>query len=136
MEGEKRKILIIDDDSFLLDMYALKFSQNNFEVYTASSGIHALEKLKNGLSPDLLLVDIIMPEMNGFELLTQINAQKLCPNCVKIILSNKSEQRDIDEGSRLGVAGYIVKANFTPAEVIDQVEKILEKNVVSQNRVS
>lgn len=131
MEGEKRKILIVDDDSFLLDMYALKFSQNNFEVYTAGGGINALEKLKGGLSPDLLLIDIIMPEMDGFEVLTQINTQKLCPNCVKIILSNKSEQRDMDEGNRLGVAGYIVKANFTPAEVIEQVVKILEKKLLN-----
>ena len=127
MEGEKRKILIVDDDSFLLDMYALKFSQNNFEVYTAENGIHALEKLKGGLSPDILLIDIIMPDMNGFETLTQMNAQKLCPNCIKIILSNKSENSDIDEGKKLGVAGYIVKANFTPAEVIEQVVKILEQ---------
>ncbi|MFA5840693.1 MAG: response regulator [Candidatus Paceibacterota bacterium] len=129
MEGEKKKILIVDDDSFLLDMYALKFSQNNFEVYTASSGVHALEKLKGGLVPDLLLIDIIMPEMDGFEVLAQINMQKLCPLCIKIILSNKSEQRDVEEGNRLGVAGYIVKANFTPAEVIEQVVKILEKKV-------
>lgn len=130
MEGEKKKILIVDDDSFLLDMYALKFSQNNFEVYTAGSGIHALEKLKGGLNPDVLLIDIIMPEMDGFEALSQINEQKLCPNCVKIILSNKSEQKDIDEGNRLGASGYIVKANFTPAEVIDQVVKVLEKKLV------
>lgn len=130
MEGEKRKILIVDDDSFLLDMYALKFSQNNFEVYTAESGAHALEKLKDGLSPDVILMDIIMPEMDGFEMLTQINTQKLCPNCIKIVLSNRSQQSDIDEGNRLGVAGYIVKANSTPAEVIDQVVKILEKKVV------
>jgi len=127
MESEKKKILIVDDDSFLLDMYALKFSQSNFEVYTAESGVHALEKIKGGLSPDLLLIDIIMPEMDGFEVLNQINTQKLIPNCVKIILSNKSEQKDIDEGNKLGVAGYIVKANFTPAEVINQVVKILEK---------
>ncbi|MEK7081096.1 MAG: response regulator [Patescibacteria group bacterium] len=130
MEGEKRKILIVDDDSFLLDMYALKFSQNNFEVYTASGGAQALEKLKGGLSPDVMLLDIIMPEMDGFEMLKQINAQKLCLNCVKIILSNKSQQSDIDEGNKLGAAGYIVKANSTPAEVIDQVVKILEKKVV------
>jgi two-component system chemotaxis response regulator CheY len=127
MEGEKRKILIVDDDSFLLDMYALKFSQNNFEVYTASSGVQALEKLKGGLSPDALLMDIIMPEMNGFEAMEQMNTQKLCPNCMKVVLSNKSEQKDIEEGTRLGVAGYIVKANSTPTEVIDQVIKILEK---------
>jgi two-component system chemotaxis response regulator CheY len=130
MEGEKRKILIVDDDSFLLDMYALKFSQNNFEVYTAVSGINALEKLKGGLSPDVMLMDIIMPEMNGFEALEQINVQNLSPNSVKIILSNKSEQKDIDEGRKLGVVGYIVKANSTPAEVIDQVVKILDKKVV------
>lgn len=133
MEGQKRKILIVDDDSFLLDMYALKFSQNNFEVYAASSGVHALEKLKGGLDPDVILMDIIMPEMDGFEVLGQIIKDKLCVNCVKIILSNKSEQRDIDEGKRLGAAGYIVKANSTPTEVINQVVKILEqKNVVSE----
>ena len=129
MEGEKKKILIVDDDSFLLDMYALKFSQNNFEVYTASNGVTALEKLKTGLTPDVMLMDIIMPEMDGFEMLKQINDQKLCVNCVKIVLSNKSEQSDIDEGDRLGVVGYIVKANSTPAEVIDQVVKILDKGV-------
>ncbi|MBI2630793.1 response regulator [Candidatus Nomurabacteria bacterium] len=126
MEGEKKKILIVDDDNFLLDMYALKFSQNNFEVYTATSGVHALEKLKNGLSPDLLLMDIIMPEMNGFEAMQKMNDEKLCANCLKVVLSNKSEQKDIEEGNRLGVAGYIVKANSTPAEVIEQVVKILE----------
>ena len=125
METEKKKILIVDDDSFLLDMYALKFSQNNFEVYTAENGVHALEKLKGGLVPDILLVDIIMPEMDGFEMLTQVNAQKLCPNSVKIILTNKSEQDDFKEGSRLGVAGYIVKASSTPGEVIEQAVKIL-----------
>lgn len=131
MEGEKRKILIVDDDSFLLDMYALKFSQNNFEVHTISSGVGALEKLRGGLIPDVILMDIIMPEMDGFETLAQINKEKLSPNCVKIILSNKSEQKDIDEGTRLGAAGYIVKANSTPAEVIDQVVKILETKVVA-----
>ena len=129
MEGEKRKILIVDDDSFLLDMYALKFSQNNFEVHTAPSGAQVLEKLKAGLCPDVMLMDIIMPEMDGFEALSQINSQKLCPDCTKIVLSNKSEQKDIDESNRLGAAGYIVKANSTPAEVIDQVVKILEKKV-------
>ena len=130
MEGIKRKILIVDDDSFLLDMYALKFSQNNFEVYAAGSGIQAIDKIKEGLSPDVMLMDIIMPEMTGFEMLEKINTEKLCDNCLKIVLSNKSEQEDLDEGERLGVAGYIVKANSTPAEVIDQVIKILESKII------
>ena len=130
MEGEKRKILIVDDDSFILDMYALKFSQNNFEVYTASGGVQAIEKLKDGLKLDIILLDIIMPEMDGFDMLEKINSLQLSPKSTKIILSNKSEQADIDRGNSLGVAGYIVKANSTPAEVIDQVIKILDKTLV------
>lgn len=123
--GEKKKILIVDDDSFLLDMYALKFSQNNFEVHTAVSGVQGLEKLKAALNPDIILTDIIMPEMDGFEMLKNINEQKLADNAIKIILSNKSQQSDIDQGKELGVSGYIVKANSTPVEVISQVVAIL-----------
>ncbi len=132
MPGEKRKILIVDDDSFLLDMYALKFSQNNFEVYTAVSGALALEKLKDNLKPDIILTDIIMPEMDGFEMLSKINEEKLAEGVVKIILSNKSQQSDIDQGTSLGVSGYIVKANSTPAEVITQVVGILSEKVMVQ----
>ncbi len=127
MDKEKRKILIVDDDSFLLDMYALKFSQNNFEVHTAASGVQAVEKLIGGLHPDVMLVDIIMPEMDGFEMLEKINADKLSPDSTKIILSNKSQQSDIDRGNSLGVAGYIIKANSTPVEVINHVIGILDK---------
>jgi len=126
MPGEKRKICIIDDDNFLLDMYAFKFNQNNFEVYTFLGGGPLLEKLKEGLVPDVVLIDIIMPEMDGFEVLGVINKENLCPNAKKIILSNKSQQSDIDKGLSLGVSGYIIKANSTPSEVINEVIKILE----------
>lgn len=133
MEGDKRKILIVDDDAFLLDMYALKFSQNSFEVYTAVSGVQAIEKLQGGLNPDIILMDIIMPDMDGFEMLEKINTTKLSPNSIKIILSNKSQQADIDRGNSLGVSGYIVKANSTPVEVIDQVTGILAKKKLPGN---
>jgi CheY-like chemotaxis protein len=126
MEGEKRKILIIDDDTFLLDMYALKFSQNGFEVHTAPGGEQALEKLKGGLIPEIILTDIIMPGMDGFEMLKKINEQNLATTSVKVVLSNKGQQSDIEEGIKLGASGYIVKANSTPTEVITQVIKIFE----------
>ena len=132
MEGEKRKILIVDDDTFLLDMYAFKFSQHNFEVHTASGGLQVIQKLKDGLKPDIILMDIIMPEMDGFEMLEKINKDNLSPNSTKIVLSNKSQQSDIDRGNALGASGYIVKANSTPAEVIDQVVEILSKKVVKK----
>lgn len=133
MEGEKKKILIVDDDNFLLDMYALKFSQNNFEVYTAGNGVIAIEKLRTNLIPDIILLDIIMPEMDGFEMLAKINAEKLAPNAIKIVLSNKSQQSDLEQGSSLGVSGYIVKANSTPTEVIERVIAILDKKVDINN---
>ncbi|MEK9182527.1 MAG: response regulator [Patescibacteria group bacterium] len=132
MEGEKRKILIVDDDDFLLDMYALKFSQNNFVVYTASSGMQAIEKLKDKVNPDVILLDVIMPEMDGFEMLEKINNEKLSPDSIKIILSNKSETSDTSRGEKLGVAGYIVKASSTPMEVIDKVINILPKKVIEK----
>jgi len=127
MEGEKRKILIIDDDTFLLDMYALKFSQNGFEVHTASGGEQALEKLKAGFIPEIILTDIIMPGMDGFEMLKQINEKNLATTSVKVVLSNKGQQSDIEEGTKLGASGYIIKANSTPTEVIMQVVKIFQE---------
>lgn len=131
MEGEKMKILIVDDDTFLLDMYAFKFSQNNYEVYTAPSGPQAIEKLMDGFKPDIIMLDVIMPDMDGFEMLEKINKENLSPSSTKIVLSNKSQQADIDRGNALGAAGYIVKANSTPAEVIDQVAEILSKKVAN-----
>lgn len=125
MEGEKKKILIVDDDSFLLDMYAFKFSQNNFEVFTALGGSEAIAKLKEGLKPDIIMMDIIMPEMDGFEMFEKINNEKLSPSSTKIILSNNGKQEDIDRGKSLGASGYIIKANSTPVEVIDKVMQIL-----------
>lgn len=125
---EKKKILIVDDDTFLLDMYAFKFSQSNFEVYTAMNGVQAIEKLKAGLMPNIILLDIMMPEMDGFQMLENINKESLSIDSLKIVLSNKSEQTNIDRGDGLGVAGYIIKASSTPSQVIDQVMEILEKN--------
>lgn len=135
MEDGKRKILIVDDDNFLLDVYALKFSQNSFEVYTAEDGAQAIKKLKEGLKPEVILMDIIMPEMDGFEMLEKINQGSLSPDSLKIILSNKSEQQDIDRGNSLGAAGYIVKANSTPAEVISQVINILSGKIMLPKQV-
>ena len=127
MEGEKRKILIVDDDTFLLDMYALKFSQGNFEVHTASSAKDALEKLKDGLTPYIILLDIIMPEMNGFEMMEKMIDEGIAKDAIKIIFSNKGQQSDIDRGRDLGATDYIVKADCTPAEVINKVMSIIAK---------
>jgi len=122
--NKKNKILIVDDDSFLLDMYSMKFSQNGFEVQSAISGVQALKKMEDGFGPDIILLDIIMPVMDGFEFMEKIKNQNLSPNSIKIVLSNRGQQADIDRGKELGASGYIVKANTTPSEVIVQVVDI------------
>ena len=125
MEDLKSTILIVDDDAFLLDMYALKFSQSNFEVTTASNPEKALEILRGGLVPKIMLLDVLMPIMDGFQLLKVMQDEKLIPTTIKIILSNRGQQSDIKLGESLGASGYIVKASMTPSEVVTEVMKIV-----------
>lgn len=121
----KHKILIVDDDAFLLDMYALKFSQSNFDVTTAPNPDKVLELLRGGYIPDIMLLDVLMPIMDGFQLLKLMQDEKLIPSTVKIILSNRGQQSDVKLGESLGASGYIVKASMTPSEVVTEVMKII-----------
>jgi CheY-like chemotaxis protein len=124
----KIKIFIIDDDSFLLDMYALKFTKSNFEVTTAGGPEEALEKLRAGLIPDVILLDIVMPVMDGFELMEKMKEENLSPLSIRIILSNRGQPSDIARGDALGASGYIVKASSTPSEVIEKVQSIINES--------
>jgi len=121
----KKKVLIVDDDKFLLDMYTVKFNENGFEVIPALGSLDALNKIKEGVNPDIMLLDIVMPTMDGFELLEVIKRDKLAPNSKAVILSNLGQQSDIDRGRTLGADGYIVKANATPSEVVAKVKEIV-----------
>ncbi len=121
----KKKILIIDDDSFLLDMYALKFNQANFDVHTSLGPEPALELLHGGFVPDIILLDIVMPVMDGFEFMEKLKEEKLSQTSIIIILSNRGQPSDIARGESLGASGYIIKASSTPSEVIKKVNEII-----------
>ncbi len=121
----KKKIYIIDDDKFLLDMYALKFSDSGFEVSAAADASDALNKISQGLSPDAILLDIVMPGMDGFAFLEEFHKQQLSPHSIVIILSNLGQKEDIEKGLHLGAAGYIIKASSTPSEVVEKVKQIM-----------
>jgi CheY-like chemotaxis protein len=127
-EKEQFNIFIIDDDSFLLDMYALKFSQKNFTVTSASGTLAALEKLREGYVPDIILVDLVMPAMDGFEFLEAVRAEGFAKNAMIIILSNLGQQEDVERGLALGASGYIIKASATPSEVVEKVLETIEKS--------
>jgi DNA-binding response OmpR family regulator len=121
-------VFIVEDDRFLLDMYVMKFNERGFLVDTAFGGQEALDKLgKDNLKPDLVLLDIVMPGVNGFEVLEKIKKEKLIPQSTIVILSNLGQKEDIDRGVALGADGYIVKASATPTEVVNRVSKILEE---------
>jgi CheY-like chemotaxis protein len=127
-EAKGKTILIVDDDTFLLDMYAMRFTQAGFAVETSMNASGTIEKLKGGLVPAVMLLDVVMPAVDGFELLEQINAEKLIPDTIKIYLSNLGQEADVARGKSLGAAGYIVKANSTPSEVVTKVLEIMKEH--------
>lgn len=124
--NNKYKILIIDDDEFLLDMYSMKFRELGYDVEIAFSGLDALEKIKNGLEPSVILVDVVMPNMDGFEFLRQAKKENLLKKSKVVVLSNLGQEEDIKKGKELGADDYIVKAYFTPTEVTKKIEALLK----------
>ncbi len=126
-ETHKPTVLIIDDDKFLLDMYALKFSQDGFSVVAEPAADRALERLRDGFLPDVILTDVLMPGVDGFTFLKHIQNEKLAQKSKIIVLSNKGEKHDIDQGVSLGADGYIIKASMIPSEVVDKVRSIMDK---------
>lgn len=117
---KKYTVLIVDDDKFLLDMYRKKFEANGATVDVALSSEETLAKLRGGAKPDILILDIIMPGMDGMELLQIIRKEKLTPDSVVIMLTNESDPSKIEEAKKLGIKGYIVKATRIPSEVVNE----------------
>jgi len=126
---KKYSILIVDDDKFLLDMYTLKFTEKGFAVDQAMNGPEALQKVDGGLTPDIFLVDIVMPEMDGFELIQHLIQRQKEKRSAIIVLSNLGQKEDVEKGLSLGADGYIVKASATPSEVVDKVVEIVSHKV-------
>jgi len=121
------RIYLVDDDRFLLDMYALKFKNAGHEVIAFNAPEEALAALRKDPAPDAMLLDVIMPMMTGFELLETIRKEKLCPTTKYIILSNQGQDSDLEKAKELAAAGYIIKASAIPSEVYSETIKIIEK---------
>jgi len=119
------KILIVDDDAFLRELYAMKFIECGHDVITALHASDALRILEQGDVFDLMLVDMIMPGMTGVELLNEI--KKMVPKVKMklIVLSNQGQDQDIEEAKKAGAIGYIIKAQSIPSEVVKKVEEIM-----------
>ena len=121
-EIKKLKILLIDDDRFLLDMYSLKFKKSGIDIDVLSSSQSALDKLRAGVEYDIIVIDIIMPGMDGLELLKAMRDEKILPKAVVIMLTNQADS--FEKAKALGANGYIIKATTIPSEVVEQVIEI------------
>lgn len=125
MDNQEHNIIIVDDDDFLVDMYATKFSLSNIKAEACNSGPALLEKLRAGATPELILLDIVMSGMTGIEALKKMREEKLAPGVPVVMLTNQNDEKDVEEAKNLGIATYIVKSAATPAEVVAEVQGIL-----------
>jgi CheY-like chemotaxis protein len=127
-EEKKYKIILVDDDDFLVDMYATKFGNNDVAVEACKSASSFLEKLQTGIKVDLILLDIVMPGMTGIEALKKMREDKLGEGVPVVMLTNQSDEKDIAEAKKYSIAGYIVKSAATPSEVVSEVLNIIKSS--------
>ena len=119
-----KKILIIEDDKFLRDLMEKKLLSSDYDVITADDGSVGLEMIQSAV-PDLILLDILLPTMSGWDVLEKITKNPKTSSIPVVLLTNLGDQNDIDRGLKLGAKDYIIKANFTPAEIVEKIKKCL-----------
>jgi DNA-binding response OmpR family regulator len=123
----KSHVLLIEDDAFLASMYVTKLELENFTATLATDGKQGLEKAQLEL-PDCILLDILLPKMNGFEVLKALKDNSATANIPVILLTNLGQKQDVARGLSLGAADYLIKAHFLPSEVIMKVKDALTRS--------
>ena len=125
------KILIIEDDRYISKMYQLKLSLDGFDVVVADNGRIGVEKVKE-FRPDIILTDILMPEMDGFDVIKAVKADEELKSTPILIMSNLGQEDHIQKGLELGALGYIVKSQYTPSKVVEKIKEILAGKFVQE----
>jgi DNA-binding response OmpR family regulator len=121
-----KKILIIEDDLFLQGLEASKLTKSGYEIITAKDGTEAMEKIQEpGI--DLVLLDLILPDFNGFEIMKKIRETESVKNIPILVFSNLSEEKDVEQAKALGSVDFMVKSNFTLDELVMHIETALKK---------
>ncbi|MEK9130076.1 MAG: response regulator [Patescibacteria group bacterium] len=120
----KIKILIVEDDLFLRRLCEKKLNKEGFEVFLAEDGEEGIQQAKKNI-PDLILLDIILPKIDGFDVLKTLKEDKSTNPIPVILLSNLGQKEDIDKGLALGAKDYLIKAHFSPQEIVDKINEIL-----------
>lgn len=122
--GSGPKVLIVEDDPLIVKMYQAKFTHEGFQVSIAEDGVTGLNKaLKE--TPDFIVLDIMMPQLSGIDLLEKLRANSKGKNIPVIVLTNLSEKEEEQKAMQLGAKEYLLKANLTPGEVVSKIKKHL-----------
>lgn len=124
MAERKYKILLVEDDSFLAGMYDTKLKLEGFDVVIAEDGSKGLE-IAQGQKPDIILLDIILPKMDGFTVLKHLSENAELKNIPVILMTNLGQKEDVEKGMSLGARDYLVKAHFMPSEVVAKIRQYL-----------
>jgi len=119
-----KSILLIEDDPFLIDIYVTKLGESGFSVEVANDGELALRKLEEK-KPDLVILDIVLPQIDGWEVLRKIKSNPGLKDLKVIILSNLSQKEEVEKGIDLGSIKYLIKAHYTPSEVVAEIKQLL-----------
>ena len=124
-ENSETKVLIVEDDVYISEMYRIKFESENYKTVITSNGSEIIKMIEKE-KPDIILLDIVMPVMDGFDVLKIIKSNEKFNNIPVVMLTNLSQKESIERVFELGAKGYIVKSHFTPSEVVKKVKDILE----------
>lgn len=131
-EGEaKLKILIVEDDKFLQKILTTKFVKEGFDVVAASDGDEAVQKVTTDV-PSLVLLDLILPKLTGFEVLTEIKTNLKTKGVPVIVLSNLGQDEDIIRARELGAMEFLVKADLSINEVVTKVKELYARHLRSK----
>jgi DNA-binding response OmpR family regulator len=120
----KKKILLIEDDPFLIDIYTTKFQEQGFQITVVKDGSQAVILAKK-IKPEIILLDIVLPNIDGWQILKEITGE---PGSFKgkiVILSNLSQREEVEKGLSLGAVKYFIKSNYTPSQVVEEIKKLV-----------
>ncbi|MEX0622005.1 MAG: response regulator [Candidatus Woykebacteria bacterium] len=124
MPTEPKKVLIVDDESSVREIYNREFTNSGFKTIVATNGEEGLLKAGEEI-PDLILLDVMMPKMSGIDALKALKKNELTKNVPTLLLTNLGEEQIIKEGFSLGADGYLLKVSYTPAQVVEECRKFL-----------
>lgn len=125
MEKNKIHVLLVEDDVFLCGIYQKKFEMDGFKVSSADNGEKGLADIKKK-KPDVILLDVLLPKLDGFVVLERLKADPAVKNIPVILLTNLGQKDDVEKGMQSGAADYLIKAHFKPSEVVEKVKKVLK----------